>query len=114
MQIILYKVILNLFREVFIMTNNTMYDEIDEMMDMDFETNEDTKRTYRKSRRSKRLEKKKMEKQKKSINYALGANKAKSYKKLSHKRNRRDKEELVDATTKCKYAFQNNIKIENI
>lgn len=90
------------------MTDERMYDEIDEMMD--FETNENTKRTYRKSRRSKRLEKKKMEKQKKSINYALGASKTKCCKKLSHKRNRREKGDLYDSTTKCKYAFQNRVK----
>ena len=88
------------------MTNNTMYDEIDEMMDMDFETNEDTKRTYRKSRRSKRLEKKKMEKQKKSINYALGANRTKFCKKMNHKKNRKIKDELIYNNRKGDYSLK--------
>ena len=90
------------------MTDERMYDEIDEMMD--FETNEEIKRLYRKSRRSKRLEKKKNQNQKNSINCTLGASKAKCCKKLSHKRNRREKGDLFDSTTKCKYAFQNRAK----
>ena len=76
------------------MTKEMMYDEIDEMEAMEF-NNEERKEHHRKSRKSKRIEKRKNERQKKSINYTLGANRTKYCKQAVHRKNRKNKDELI-------------------
>ena len=88
------------------MTKDLMYEEIDEMEAMDFETNMERKEHHRKSRKSKRIEKRKTERQKKSINYALGANRTKYCKQAVHRKNRKNKDELIYNNRKGDYAFK--------